>query len=471
MLSADSREREGIRMGAAKGLLVRAAAESRTGYARGNNEDNVYFNGDFITPRTIRDDFAIKTGEYSDINVFAVLDGMGRNNTGSYASLLAATRLDDVTDRITFDTQRTPDEIVLDYIQETNVAIREQVHDTGGVRTASTLGLLIIENGTARVYNVGDSRVYLFRDKQLIKLTRDHVSVKGQRTVALTEEGVRNGGLTKYLGMAEKDGDLEPYRAKPFKIKKGDKFIVCSDGISDYVDEEDMAACMLRRRDPFGHTNELMALALREECADNLSVVVVEVVEPGIHITQNMIMVAVCCMTLIIGMIVGYIFGFVLGGNGKVRIVQEDPLNNLNGGSSVIVQQGNKEDDKTDVVDTVTSTDVSSSDSTSGSTTTQTETTTTTTTTKNYYCQGIDLSTATDVTIYVGETFQIKWEIYPADIPTSGIVFTSSNPAVATVDENGKITAVKGSKNGRSATITLTCGGQTAEMVVRVKTK
>lgn len=463
-------------MGAAKGLLVRAAAESRTGYARGNNEDNVYFNGDFITPRTIRDDFAIKTGEYSDINVFAVLDGMGRNNTGSYASLLAATRLDDVVDRITFDTTRTPDEIVLDYIRDTNTAIREQVHDTGGVRTASTLALLIIENGTARVYNVGDSRVYLFRDKQLIKLTRDHVSVKGQRTVALTEEGVRNGGLTKYLGMAEKDGELEPYRAKPFKIKKGDKFIVCSDGISDYVDEEDMAACMLRRRDPFGHTNELMALALREECADNLSVAVVEVVEPGLHITQNMIMVAICCAALVLGVVVGYIFGYVMGGNGKVRIVQEDPLDNLSGGTSVILNQGNNnegQDTPPEVSDSdISSTDVkiSPSDSTSEPSDTQ-ETTTTTTTTKNYYCQGIDLSTSTDVTIYVGDTFQIKWEIYPADIPTSGIVFTSSNPAVATVDAEGKVTAVKGSANGRSATITLTCGGQTAEMVVRVKTK
>ncbi len=468
-------------MSTAKGLLVRAAAESRTGFARGNNEDNVYFNGDFITPRTIRDDFAIKTGEYSDINVFAVLDGMGRNNTGSYASLLAATRLDDVADRITFDTQRTPDEIVLDYIQNTNVAIREQVHDTGGVRTASTLALLVIENGNARVYNAGDSRVYLFRDKQLIKLTRDHVSVKGQRTVALTEEGVRNGGLTKYLGMSEKDGDLEPYRAKPFKIKKGDKFIVCSDGISDYVDEEDMAACMLRRRDPFGHTNELMALALREECADNLSVIVVEIVEPGIHITQNMIMTAICCAALIVGMLVGYIFGFVLGGNGKVRIVQEDPLNNLSGGSSAVVQQNkpNKpdkdEEEKPVSGGDISGSDISGSDVTTPTSTTaqsgETTTTTTTGTTKTYYCQGIDLSTATDVTIYVGDTFQVKWEIYPADIPTSGIQFTSSNPEVATVDAEGKITAVKGSRNGRSARITLTCGGQTAEMVVRVKTR
>lgn len=453
-------------MSTAKRLLVRAAAESQVGFAHGNNEDNVYFNGDFITPRTIKDDFAIKTGEYSDVNVFAVLDGMGRNNTGSYASLLAATKLDDVADRLQYDTQKTPDEIVLEYIQETNIAIREQVHDTGGVRTATTLALLIIENGTARVYNVGDSRIYLYRDKQLIKLTRDHVSVKGQKTVALTEEGIRNGGLTKYLGMSERDGEVEPYRAKPFKIKKGDKFIVCSDGISDYVDEEDMAACMMRRRDPFGHTNELMALALREECSDNLSVAVAEVVEPGLHVTLNMILVALGCLIMIVGILIGFTFGYVIGGNGKVRIVSEDPLNNLGAASTT------KKTKKTEKEIYVTPTDVSGSDaSASDATSGTTGTTGPTTTTKNWYCQAVEFTTSLDVTMTEGTKLQLKWEIYPTDIPTSAIVFTSSNESVATVDENGLVRAVKGSKSGKSAKITAQCGDATAEMIVRVKKK
>lgn len=454
-------------MSTAKRLLVRAAAESQVGFAHGNNEDNVYFNGVFITPRSIKDDFAIKTGEYSDINVFAVLDGMGRNNTGSYASLLAASKLDDVADRLQFDTQKLPDEIVLEYVQETNLAIREQVHETGGVRTATTMALLIIENGTARVYNVGDSRVYLYRDKELIKLTRDHVSVKGQKTVALNEEGVRNGGLTKYLGMSEKDGDVEPYRAKPFKIKKGDKFVVCSDGISDYVDEEDIAACLMRRRDPFGHTNELMALALREECSDNLSVVVADVVEPGLHITLNMILVALGCMIMILGVIVGFAFGYVIGGNGKVRIVNEDPLNNI---AAVTTKKTKATEAEKPVL---TLTDISGADiSGSDSTAQTTGSTAPTTTEKDWYCQAIEFSSALDVTVNEGSTYQLKWDIYPTDIPTSAIKFTSSNEAVATVDENGVVYAKKGGANSsRSATITASCGDASAEMVIRVKKK
>ncbi|MBQ1412468.1 MAG: protein serine/threonine phosphatase 2C family protein, partial [Clostridia bacterium] len=198
-------------------ILIRAAAESNVGNARGNNEDNVYFNGDYITPRNISRPFALKTGDYTDINVFAVLDGMGRNNTGSFASLVAATKLDAVTDKLAFDNEVDPDEAVLAYMQDANEAIREQRQETGGVRTASTLALLILEHGNAHVYNVGDSRVYLYRDKQLVKLTRDHVAVEGQRTVALSEEGIRSGRITKFLGMNAREGRLEPYRAKPFK--------------------------------------------------------------------------------------------------------------------------------------------------------------------------------------------------------------------------------------------------------------
>ena len=300
-------------MSTANKILIRAAAESNVGNARGNNEDNVYFNGDYITPRNISRPFAIKTGEYTDVNIFAVFDGMGRNNTGSFASLVAASKLDNLADRISFDPDATPDDAVLEYMQETNELIRDQRRETGGVRTASTMALLIIEHGNAHVYNVGDSRVYLYRDKQLVKLSRDHVAVEGQKSVALTEEGIRHGRITKFLGMNSREGKMEPYRAKPFKVKKGDKFLVCSDGVTDQLDEDEITVCLAKRKDPFGHTNELMALSMSDDSDDNVSAVVVEAIEPGIHITQNMIMVMLGCLIMLFGVAVGFVFGWLVG--------------------------------------------------------------------------------------------------------------------------------------------------------------
>lgn len=455
-------------MSTAKKLLVRAAAESQVGNARGNNEDNVYFNGDFITPRTIRQDFAIKTGDYSDINVFAVLDGMGRNNTGSFASLLGATRLDVVSSRVAFDSGRDTDSIVLDYMQSVNNEVREQIKETGGVRTASTIALVIIENGTVHAYNAGDSRIYLYRDKQLIRLSRDHISVRGQQSVALNEEGVRNGGLTKYLGMPEAEGALEPFRAKPFKMRKGDKILICSDGLTDYVDEEDIASCMMRNKEPFAITNELMILADRDDSADNVSVVVAEVIEPGIHISQQNLLVMIAAAILVVGMIIGGILGYIIG---RGTADSNTGFIDYTAGNTTPTTNHNQV-----VVPVVSGSDVSGSDvqglSTSTASTEHPTTTYPTSTTAPIMIESMTLSPSNEFTIRVGDTYKMGILLMPEDTDLSVVVWTSSDPSVATVDENGVITALKSGKTTIKATVgDPENGGLYEEVLVRVRSR
>ncbi len=446
-----------IRLHTADRILIRAAAESNVGNARGNNEDNVYFNGDYITPRNITRPFALKTGEYNDVNVFAVLDGMGRNNTGSFASLVAATKLDTVADKIIYDTDVTTDEAVLAYMQETNETIREQRQETGGVRTASTLALLIIEHGNVHVYNVGDSRVYLYRDKQLVKLTRDHVAVEGQRTVALSEEGIRSGRITKFLGMNAREGNLEPYRAKPFKIRAGDKFLVCSDGLSDQLSEDEIAVCLSKRKEPFGHTNELMALAMNNDSDDNVSVIVAEAVEPGFHITQNMIFVSLGCLIMTIGVLLGFVFGWVIGSTQPSGDGLEGYDADYFKMNSTLVEGVSGSDltsattDITAVSSVIPTTVPPSSDAASQDI--------------QYTVYGLTLRQSNDITLQRGRSITLSVEINPDNVPQSYVEWTSDNEAVATVDQNGKVTAKKAGK----ATITASAGNVTVSCLVRVK--
>lgn len=436
--------------------MIRAAAESNVGNARGNNEDNVYFNGDYITPRNINRPFAIKTGESADVNVFAVLDGMGRNNTGSFASLVAATKLDSVADRIAFDTDVTPDDAVLAYMQETNELILDQRRETGGVRTASTLALLIIEHGSAHVYNVGDSRVYLYRDKQLVKLTRDHVSVQGQKTVALTEEGIRHGRITKFLGMNSREGKMEPYRAKPFKVKKGDKFLVCSDGLSDRLDEDEIAVCLAKRKDPFGHTNELMALAMSGDSDDNVSAIVVEAVEPGFHITQNMIFVALGCLIMGIGVLLGFVFGWVIGSTQSSYEGLESYDAEYYKMNQTIVSRVSGSD--------VTSAETESTEVSSAIPTTVPASSDVSSQDVQYTVYGMTLRQSNDITLKRGQSVTLSVEINPDNVPASYVEWTSDNEAVATVDENGKVKAKKAGK----ATITASAGNVSVTCLIRV---
>ncbi len=441
-------------MSAANKIYIRAAAESNVGNARGNNEDNVYFNGDYITPRNISRPFAIKTGEYTDVNIFAVFDGMGRNNTGSFASLVAATRLDNLADRISFDTDATPDDAVLEYMQETNELIRDQRRETGGVRTASTMALLIIEHGNAHVYNVGDSRVYLYRDKQLVKLTRDHVAVEGQKSVSLTEEGIRHGRITKFLGMNSRDGRMEPYRAKPFKIKKGDKFLVCSDGVTDQLDEDEITVCLAKRKDPFGHTNELMALSMSDDSDDNVSVIVAEAIEPGIHITQNMIMVMMGCLIMLFGVAVGFVFGWLVGStSSEYEGLTDYDDSFLNSGIVRRVSGSYISSDVSDAV-TVTSTietTVPNDDKTSSEEI-------------KYTVYGLTLRQNNDITLKRGKSVTLSVEINPDNVPQSYVQWSSDNEKVATVNENGKVVA----KKKGQATITASAGNVTVTCLIRV---
>ena len=441
-------------MSAANKIYIRAAAESNVGNARGNNEDNVYFNGDYITPRNISRPFAIKTGEYTDVNIFAVFDGMGRNNTGSFASLVAATRLDNLADRISFDPDATPDDAVLEYMQETNELIRDQRRETGGVRTASTMALLIIEHGNAHVYNVGDSRVYLYRDKQLVKLTRDHVAVEGQKSVSLTEEGIRHGRITKFLGMNSREGRMEPYRAKPFKIKKGDKFLVCSDGVTDQLDEDEITVCLAKRKDPFGHTNELMALSMSDDSDDNVSVIVAEAIEPGIHITQNMLMVMMGCLIMLFGVAVGFVFGWLVGStSSEYEGLTDYDDSFLNSG---IVRRVSGSDISSDVSDAVTVTSTIETTVPNDDKTSSEEI--------KYTVYGLTLRQNNDITLKRGKSVTLSVEINPDNVPQSYVQWSSDNEKVATVNENGKVVA----KKKGQATITASAGNVTVTCLIRV---
>ena len=339
-------------------------------------------------------------------------------------------------------------------MQETNELIRDQRRETGGVRTASTMALLIIEHGNAHVYNVGDSRVYLYRDKQLVKLTRDHVAVEGQKSVALTEEGIRHGRITKFLGMNSREGKMEPYRAKPFKVKKGDKFLVCSDGVSDQLDEDELTVCLAKRKDPFGHTNELMALSMSDDSDDNVSAIVVEAIEPGIHITQNMIMVMVGCLIMMFGVAVGFVFGWLVGSTSS----EYEGLNDYDSGYyNMEVIKGVSGSDLSSEV-----TEVSNASSTIPTTVPNKEETSSEDV--QYTVYGLTLRQSNDITLKRGKSVKLSVEINPDNVPQSYVQWSSDNEKVATVDENGKVVAKKKGK----ATITARAGGRTATCLIRV---
>lgn len=101
--------------------------------------------------------------------------------------------------------------------------------------------------------NVGDSRVYFFRSGVLHQITRDHS--KSQRLVSmgiLTEEEARNHPskheLTQHLGIFPEEMLIDPEFSDPLDVHPGDLFLLCSDGLTDMVDDGKLPSCSLSTR-------------------------------------------------------------------------------------------------------------------------------------------------------------------------------------------------------------------------------
>ncbi|MDR0287413.1 MAG: hypothetical protein LBI03_06910, partial [Clostridiales bacterium] len=157
------------------------AACSRKSKKHDTNEDNIFINGSYYKTKEKTDDLI--NGESSEqTQMFAVFDGFGQNNTGYKASYIASGILEKYK-----KAGRQPNFNVykfLDgYVLEANRVILENVNANNGLQFGTSAGLLYISANRAFMYNLGDVRVYLYRDCELMQLSEDHT--QAQRMVNL----------------------------------------------------------------------------------------------------------------------------------------------------------------------------------------------------------------------------------------------------------------------------------------------
>jgi protein phosphatase len=140
----------------------------------------------------------------------------------------------------------------------------------------TTLTAARIMGDDLHVVHVGDSRAYLLRDAQLHRLTRDHTFVQllvdsGQLS---PEEGARSSArhmLVNALGGFNPDVEVD---VDQLKLASGDRLLLCSDGLTDLVDDEALRDVLIEQRDPAEACRRLIDLALANGGRDNITVIV-----------------------------------------------------------------------------------------------------------------------------------------------------------------------------------------------------
>ena len=255
--------------------IILSVAASNTGKVREKNEDNFYLNGKTLD--TSAEDTVVAIDK-SKKGLFAVCDGMGGEAFGELASAIAVDTLGEGYKKMQKH-KRTFVEMIDSYSREANEKICEEITKHGGKRLGTTFVVLYIEKNTAYVCNIGDSRAYLYRDKHLTQLSKDHTQIRPMIEMGiLTKERAKTHPerhkLTQHFGIFPEEMEIELYHVEPIPVQDNDVFVLCSDGLTDMVEDKEIERIIRQHRDLKSIAKELVNAALSSGGKDNVTVMI-----------------------------------------------------------------------------------------------------------------------------------------------------------------------------------------------------
>lgn len=223
-----------------------------------------------------------------DNDLFIVADGVGGQSAGEVASQMAASQMAEYIDQNMEREKREASYIfgcITDGLDQVNRNIYQRSkEDAACFRMATTIVLMYMTGSVAYFANLGDSRAYLMRDRNLIQITEDHTLVnkyikEGKLTKEEMEEYPDSSMLAKWSHTITKAlGDVMELEADYFivDVLPGDMFLLCSDGLYGEVSDENIAAIILEEQPAQQACEKLILSANENGGGDNITVILVK---------------------------------------------------------------------------------------------------------------------------------------------------------------------------------------------------
>jgi protein phosphatase len=216
---------------------------------------------------------------YAGYNLFFVADGMGGHAGGDIASALCTQRIAAVDS--VYDSPEDASKALIDIVWEANgvLGATAQAHpELAGMGT--TFSGIIFTGSKVTIGHIGDSRIYLARDGEVSQVTSDHTFVQrlvdtGRITAEEALVHPRRSVLMRVLGDVEEFPDVDTFT---LDAKPGDRWLLCSDGLSGVVPPEIAERILLSKMDSQEASELLVGEALEFGAPDNVTVVVVDVI-------------------------------------------------------------------------------------------------------------------------------------------------------------------------------------------------
>ena len=238
-------------------FALRYAARSDVGLVRSNNQDSGYAGG----------------------HLLVVADGMGGHAGGDVASSVAIGHLSGLdSDTPASDIVASLEETVLEANQEILRRARDEPQLAG---LGTTITALLRAEGKFALAHIGDSRAYLLRTEETVQITKDHTFVQrlldeGRLTEEEAERHPQRSVLMRVLGDVDADPELD---LSLRSAHAGDRWMLCSDGLSGLVSLDTIDATLKGFEDPGQCAEELIQLALKGGGPDNITCIAADVVD------------------------------------------------------------------------------------------------------------------------------------------------------------------------------------------------
>ncbi len=204
----------------------------------------------------------------TDRHVFAVADGIGGMLHGEIASQRAMDSLKTLLDEDRSDNLPPKVELITRLNQDVTTA---GIKKNASGRIGTTFSMLTLDGKKAHLIHLGDSTIYRFRNGNPEKLTAAHnVEFEAySRGVPVDAAGGYRYALTRYLGMR----DIPAPQIDSFTLLKGDRFLICTDGVSDFVEPTTLAAEITSSMNPDGSLQKILEHCLEAGGQDNITAI------------------------------------------------------------------------------------------------------------------------------------------------------------------------------------------------------
>lgn len=220
-----------------------------------------------------------------DLHLYALADGMGGHRAGEIAAKTAIDSLAAAFSEHSLAMPSSPSSSQLcKHIYDIICEVNSEVYQLGCSDPAlygmgTTLCCLYLQKKYAIIGHVGDSRIYRLRDKKLIQMTRDHsllLDMAGRRAPSQDRAQIRSkyrNVITKAIG-TEVSVDPSVYASD---LRIGDAFLLCSDGLSDLLNREQIEEILIQQIPAEQKTQLLIHAAKNKGGHDNITVVLVDI--------------------------------------------------------------------------------------------------------------------------------------------------------------------------------------------------